>query len=267
MARQNFVGLVVSQGKMAKTVKVRVQSKGYDVKVNKEVLKRKDYLVHDEGELCKEGDIVRIEAIPKISPRKYFAVAEIKVNKGQQFALYEQLAKEKVAQEEKAKILDFLLKRNELESIITKIDDLKLLDQHTSQYRANPDANREQLLLEINRIKEKYNIPQWPAKEPVLDLEVNTDADRAVLDESKPDLASKLEEEQEAIRSLRLTHISTILEVLMNPEYTTQRDTILKAMNKDPATLKRHTLKNILRRYILEPTNKCPIALKDVSFN
>ena len=93
---------------MLKTVKVRVQTKAYDTKVHKEVIKRKDYLVHDEGNLCKEGDIVRIQAIPKISARKYFAIADIKINKGQQFALYESLAKEKVAKEATEKIEQFL---------------------------------------------------------------------------------------------------------------------------------------------------------------
>ena len=76
-----------------KTVKVRVQGRVYDKRVDKEILTRKDYLVHDEGSICKEGDIVRIESIPKISKRKAFAIAEIKVNKGQQFAAYEEMAK------------------------------------------------------------------------------------------------------------------------------------------------------------------------------
>lgn len=35
MARQNFLGLVVSQGKMSKTVKVRVQRKAFDRVINK----------------------------------------------------------------------------------------------------------------------------------------------------------------------------------------------------------------------------------------
>jgi len=38
---------------------------------------RKDYLVHDEGELCSMGDIVRIEACRPLSARKHFAIAEI----------------------------------------------------------------------------------------------------------------------------------------------------------------------------------------------
>lgn len=71
MARQNFVGVVISQGKMTKTVKVRVQGRVYDKRVDKEILTRKDYLVHDEGSICKEGDIVRIESIPKISKKSF----------------------------------------------------------------------------------------------------------------------------------------------------------------------------------------------------
>ena len=38
---------------------------------------RKNYLVHDEGELCSAGDIVRIEACRPISAKKHFALAEI----------------------------------------------------------------------------------------------------------------------------------------------------------------------------------------------
>ena len=38
---------------------------------------RKNYLVHDEGELCSTGDVVRIEACRPISARKHFALAEI----------------------------------------------------------------------------------------------------------------------------------------------------------------------------------------------
>lgn len=83
MARQNFIGVVLTQGKMAKTVKVRVQGKVFDKRIGKEILTRKDFLVHDEGDICKEGDLVRIESIPKRSKRKAFAIAEIKVNKGQ----------------------------------------------------------------------------------------------------------------------------------------------------------------------------------------
>ena len=38
---------------------------------------RKNYMVHDEGNLCSVGDIVRIEACRPISATKHFALAEI----------------------------------------------------------------------------------------------------------------------------------------------------------------------------------------------
>lgn len=244
MARQNFIGLVVSQGKMNKTVKVRVQTKAYDTRVHKEVIQRKDYLVHDEGNLCKEGDIVRIETIPKISSRKYFAIAEIKVNKGQQFALYETLAKEKVAEEEKLKISEFLQKRQEFESTILKVEDLKSLDRITKSFQTNPEADRKALLDQINEIKLKYGITSWPSTEPVLPLEIN---------EKSRDLTT-LEN--------RITHIKQILDKLMSAEYSAQRRDILSRLsNNDVDQIKPHTAKNLLRKYVLNPQNEVPFTL------
>lgn len=248
MAKQNFIGLVVSQGKMTKTVKVRVQSKGYDKKVHKEVLKRKDYLVHDEGNICKEGDIVRIESIPKISARKFFAVAEIKVNKGQQFALYETLAKEKVQQENQDKINDFINRRNELNSVISQVEDLKLLDQLTNNYKSDPSA-RDQLVSEINRIKEKYNIPSWPSTEPVLDLQLNQKA------------------EDLSVEQRRLQHIKTILEKLMSEEYKSQREAILSTSKTPVDQLQPFTQKNLLRKFVLNPRNECPVTVEGIALN
>lgn len=244
MARQNFIGLVVSQGKMNKTVKVRVQTKAYDTKVHKEVIQRKDYLVHDEGNLCKEGDIVRIETIPKISSRKYFAIAEIKVNKGQQFALYETLAKEKVAEEEKLKISEFLQKRQEFESTILKVEDLKTLDRITKSFQTNPEADRKALLDQISEIKQKYGITSWPSTEPVLPLEINERArDLNVLEN-------------------RVTHIKQILEKFMSAEYEAKRHEILSQLSKTSIDLiKPHTAKNLLRKYVLDPQNEVPFSL------
>ena len=125
MARQNFIGVVLTQGKMAKTVKVRVQGKVFDKRIGKEILTRKDFLVHDEGDICKEGDLVRIESIPKRSKRKAFAIAEIKVNKGQQFAAYEEMAKQQVKLDEEQHAKQFIENRNEFSKIITKLEDLK----------------------------------------------------------------------------------------------------------------------------------------------
>lgn len=244
MAKQNFVGLVVSQGKMLKTVKVRVQTKAYDTKVHKEVIKRKDYLVHDEGNLCKEGDIVRIEAIPKISARKYFAIAEMKVNKGQQFALYESLAKEKAAKEETDKIRQFLERGKEFESTITQVEDLKILDKLSNTFQSDPKADRDSLLNEINTIKQKYNIKSWPSTDPVLKLEIN---------ETSKDLS---------IFQNRLDNIKTILDKLMSVEYNSHREQILAGISKTPVEeLKPYTQKNILRKFVLDPKNDCPVSL------
>lgn len=244
MAKQNFIGLVISQGKMLKTVKVRVQTKAYDTKVHKEVIKRKDYLVHDEGNLCKEGDIVRIQAIPKISARKYFAIADIKINKGQQFALYESLAKEKVAKEETEKIQQFLERRKEYENTITQVEDLKKLDKLSNTFQSDPSADREFLLNEINAIKEKYNIKSWPSSEPVLKLEVN---------EAAKDLT---------ILQNRVVNIKIILDKLMSEEYASHRQEILSSLSKTPVEeLKPFTQKNILRKFILDPRNECPVTL------
>lgn len=37
----------------------------------------KNYLVHDEKEACKLGDVVRIEACRPLSKHKHFSVAEV----------------------------------------------------------------------------------------------------------------------------------------------------------------------------------------------
>ncbi|SGZ49328.1 CIC11C00000003815 [Sungouiella intermedia] len=242
MARQNFVGLVVSQGKMNKTVKVRVQTKAYDKRVHKEVIQRKDYLVHDEGNLCKEGDIVRIETIPKISARKYFAIAEIKVNKGQQFALYETLAKQKVAQEEQLKITEYLQKKQDFEATIEKVEDLKNLDRISKSIQS-PEADKQALLDQINEIKQKYGITSWPSPEPVLKLEVN---------EAAKDLS---------VVENRIAHIKQILDKFMSSEFAAQRLEVLASLNKNAEELQPHTVKNILRKYVLDPRNEVPFTL------
>lgn len=243
MARQNLIGLVVSQGKMNKTVKVRVQRKTYDNIVHKEVMTRKDYLVHDEGNVCKEGDIVRIEQIPKMTVKKYFAIADVKLNKGQQFAKYEVLAKQKVADEEKAKIQEFLDRKEEFAKTIEKVEDLKTLDRISKDYENAPEGDRLKLLEEINKLKEKYGLKTWPSTEPVLTTEVVVAARDLSIVEN------------------RYTNIKPILNKLMGDEYAEQRSQILTSLGRDPATLAKETQKNILRKYVLNPKNTCPVTL------
>ncbi|KAL9548826.1 hypothetical protein MBANPS3_005501 [Mucor bainieri] len=74
--RQNFIGMVVSNA-MQKTIKVKVTSQKLHPIVLKTIKTHKNYLVHDEKEACKLGDVVRIEACRPLSKHKHFAVAEV----------------------------------------------------------------------------------------------------------------------------------------------------------------------------------------------
>ncbi|ORX61563.1 30S ribosomal protein S17 [Hesseltinella vesiculosa] len=74
--RQNFVGMVIGNA-MQKTVKVKVVREKMHPIVLKSIRSHKNYLAHDENELCKLGDVVRIEACRPLSKRKSFTVAEI----------------------------------------------------------------------------------------------------------------------------------------------------------------------------------------------
>lgn len=62
---------------MQKTVKVRVETKVFNKKINKELFHRRDYLVHDEGEISREGDLVRIEATRPLSKRKFLPLQKL----------------------------------------------------------------------------------------------------------------------------------------------------------------------------------------------
>ncbi|SAM06771.1 hypothetical protein [Absidia glauca] len=74
--RQNFVGMVVSNA-MEKTVKVKVIRQKLHPIVLKTMKTHKNYLAHDENQLCGLGDVVRIEACRPLSKHKKFTVAEI----------------------------------------------------------------------------------------------------------------------------------------------------------------------------------------------
>lgn len=158
MARQNFLGQVISQGKMDKTIKVRVFHKKFEHKVQKEFKVKKDYLVHDEANICREGDLVRIEATRPLSSRKFFSVAEIKKNQGQQFATYQKEAKLKVSQEENQRNVEFLSKRDILDSNAQQslYKDLSNLAEVQFKKEFNGDDIKV-----INELKSKYGITSW----------------------------------------------------------------------------------------------------------
>jgi len=76
MAVKERVGMVVSD-KMNKTVVVAVENRSPHPKYGKIVVNTKKYKAHDEENLCKEGDRVRIRETRPLSKTKRWIVAEI----------------------------------------------------------------------------------------------------------------------------------------------------------------------------------------------
>lgn len=71
------VGVVVSAGKMDKTVVVKVVSRVKSPIYKKVVQRTKKYKAHDEENICGIGDTVRIMETRPISKDKYHRVVEI----------------------------------------------------------------------------------------------------------------------------------------------------------------------------------------------
>lgn len=74
--RTQKVGKVVSD-KMEKTVVVSVDYVRRHPLYNKRITRTSKFLAHDESNLCKPGDIVRIEETRPLSKRKRWIVREI----------------------------------------------------------------------------------------------------------------------------------------------------------------------------------------------
>lgn len=231
MARQNFIGLVVSCGKMQKTVKVRVETKVFNKRINKELFHRKDYLVHDEKEVSREGDLVRIEATRPLSKRKFFSIAEIIRNKGQQFAQFESKAKVRVAREEMELAQDFLsrraIKEHENSILLQDIAKLRQAYQH-----GNIDS------AEIKEIRERYGVEEFTTATikqllqlDISAMEANLKKQRCAIDEIAGRIKVMLENEEEANAYLESKGVAA------------------------PAELKRNIKKNILRKHILAEQN------------
>lgn len=228
MARQNFLGLVVSQGRMQKTVKVRVETKVFNRRINKELFKRKDYLVHDEGGISREGDLVRIEATRPLSKRKFFAIAEIIKNKGQQFALYEKQAKTQVAQEESEKTHEFLKRRSERKE---SGDGVLLRDIRVIQDALSKGESPQ----ELKEIKARYGVEDFTPESvrQLLQLDV-----------------TKLEDQLETQRS-RIDSVQMRVQQLLDDESSANE--FLKSHGvKDPVALKKNIRKNILKKHVLQ---------------
>jgi small subunit ribosomal protein S17 len=76
MPRKRLRGHVVS-AKMQKTVMVEVMRTRRHPLYKKVLRTTKKFMVHDENEECREGDLVEIEECRPISRRKHWRVAEI----------------------------------------------------------------------------------------------------------------------------------------------------------------------------------------------
>ncbi len=236
MARQNFIGLVVSQGKMDKTIKVRVMQKVYDKRFQKEFLKKKNFLVHDESNICREGDLIRIEATRPLSARKFFAVAEIKKNKGQQFAKYQAEAKTRVKSDEAAERSIFLKKRaandllvqRSLHSDLDAVQSLRKKDNLTSE-----EIER------IEKLKEKYGIATWDE-----DMK-----NKELFQSDITYLASKLCSIEDDLSLNKLLH-----DILAHPEKQSYKD-ICSAMKITDQTAK-NIRKNLIRKYLKQADNE-----------
>ncbi|VEU19909.1 DEKNAAC100524 [Brettanomyces naardenensis] len=230
MARQNFIGFVVSQGKMDKTIKVRVMQKVFDRVIQKEFLKKKDYLVHDESNICREGDLVRIEATRPLSARKFFSVAEIKKNKGQQFAKYQSEAKLRVEREEDEKSKLFVKRRLANDQLVQNalyedLDSVKGL-QGKNEYSTEE-------LERLKQLKEKYGISSW-------DEEFEN---QELFQSDITYLAKKIDDINEKLALTR-----TLEKVLGNPESQTYK-TICQKMGITDSTQK-NIKKNLFRKFL-----------------
>ena len=76
-AVQVLTGEVVSAGKALKSVVIRVDRKVPHPKYMKRVTLSKKYMAHDEGMVCRVGDLVEITACRPLSARKRFTVSSI----------------------------------------------------------------------------------------------------------------------------------------------------------------------------------------------
>lgn len=213
---------------MQKTVKVRVETKVFNKRINKELFHRKDYLVHDEGEISREGDLVRIEATRPLSKCKFFAIAEIIKNKGQQFALYESQAKVNVTQEEGERTKEFLQRRADR---VLNSDSVLLRDVRTIQEALAKGKSPE----ELSEIKQRYGIQEFSPEtlKQLLQLDVSAlqadvDQKREGIDYVQDRIKELSSDDEKGFQFLREHGVS------------------------DPESLKKNIRKNIMRKHILQ---------------
>lgn len=225
MVRQNFVGTVISQGKMNKTIKVRVQRVKFNKLVNKNVIRFTDFLVHDEVNKCNEGDVVRIQYVRPLSARKSFAVTEILTNKGLSWLKYREEAPKIVAKEELEKILKY---KEETKKRTGTDENGRQFNVITAQL----DEQRKKLLSSADSLR--------PKEIPILELDISA-------------MRKKLEELNLDITNSSFSATAKDL-VKNNPK---KADQILTEMGKaDPSQLSNNVKKNLLMKYFVKNVSK-----------
>jgi small subunit ribosomal protein S17 len=232
MARQTFSGLVISTGKMNKTIKVRVQRIVFNRVISKNIVKYRDFLVHDELNVCKEGDVVKIQYVRPLSTRKSFAVIEIMRDKGTEFTKYKEEAPGIVAKEELQKLEEYkLLRQKKLEAngvdLVTEgLEQINLAELS----RSGPSD--ETTDIKIEAIKQKYGIKSWP---PTPDM-LETDGAKLKAELHRLDIILD--------KGSFSKYVADILE--NQPERAAE---ILTSLGKDAATLSKSVKKNILMKH------------------
>ncbi|VVT58540.1 mitochondrial 37S ribosomal protein uS17m [Magnusiomyces paraingens] len=243
MARQNFVGMVVSHGKMDKTIKVRVQRIKFNKLVNKNVVRFTDFLVHDEANKCKEGDVVRIEYVRPLSARKSFSVTEILKNKGLSWIKYREDAPAVVAAEELRKVTQYKRDRESrlgLDGTPTVSEQLDVLrTAYNTQNFVPEHARTEEQKEAVAKVIAKYTpdgfLPSF-ASGPLYDLPID-----------------KLRAELKALDgTIEQASFSKHAAAVLRDE-PARADAILRAMGKiDPSAVPRNIKKNLLMKYFVK---------------
>lgn len=230
--RQTFAGLVVSQGKMNKTVKVRIQRIKFNRLVQKDILHYKDFLVHDEANKCKEGDIVRIQYVKPFSRRKAFAVTEIMKNKGTEWMTYKQEAPAQVAKEELDKLQEYKQEAEQRKAQGSISQQVELMEKALllNENEVNQDKTKE--------LQEKYNMNSWPPTPDMINLDFV--ALKKELDFYKLQIERK--------------HYKDYVKMLMENE-PDKAEAMYDALNKKKKSTSKGIKKNSLMAYLAQAFN------------
>ncbi|ANB14034.1 mitochondrial 37S ribosomal protein MRPS17 [Sugiyamaella lignohabitans] len=242
MARQSFIGFVTSQGKMNKTIKVRVRKVKFNRVIHKDIIEYKDFMVHDELNKCQEGDVVRIQYVRPLSAHKSFAVAEIMKYKGTEWMKYQAEAPQKVTEEELKKLEEYKLERQariEAKGTSSIAENIRKVEKSFAGDKSLAESDKPL----VQDLMKKYGISSWPPSHEIIKLD-----------------ASKLKKELQEldIEISALSYSSYTKDFLASqPE---EADKILQSLGHDTTTMNSSIKKNILMKHFAKSFNSIPVA-------